>query len=144
MTTQTYHYKNTILTQTKELNMSINEKRQEIIEHAKEQIQYIYDYDQDKVTLDNLHDLHHEIFNSDYYIIGRYQAKEWLGTDAFDCIYDIQEYENFHFGQVTTDLSCPEKVVNMYAYVIGEEILEEVITEFLEEREEELEAAESV
>ena len=123
--------------------MSIYEKRQEIIEHAKEQIQYIYDYDQDKVTVDNLHDLHHEIFNTDYYIIGRYQAIEWMGTDAFHCIWDIQEYEKNNFGQVTTDLSEPEHVVNMYVYVIGEEILEDVVTEFLEEREDELEAEES-
>jgi len=124
--------------------MSINEKRQEIIDFAKERIQEIYDWDSDKVTLDNVCDLHHEIFNSDYYIIGRYQAKEWLGADAFDCIYDIQEYENNNFGQVTTDLSEPEKVVNMYVYVIGEEILEEVITEFLEEKESELETEQSI
>jgi PAS domain-containing protein len=123
--------------------MSIYEKRQEIIDFAKERIQEIYDYDQDKVTLDNIYDLHHEIFNTDYYIIGRYQAKQWMGADAFDCIYDIQEYENNNFGQVTTDLSEPERVVNMYVYIIGEEILEEVVTEFLEEREDELEAEES-
>ena len=123
--------------------MSIQAKRQEIIDHAKEQIQEIYDYDQDKVTLDNVYDLHHEIFNTDYYIIGRYQAKEWLGSDAFDCIYDIQEYENFHFGRVTTDLSCPEKVVNMYVYVVGEEILEDVVSEFLDSVKTELEAEES-
>ncbi len=123
--------------------MSIYEKRQEIIDFAKERIQEIYDYDQDKVTLDNIYDLHHEIFNTDYYIIGRYQAKQWMGADAFDCIYDIQEYENNNFGQVTTDLSEPERVVNMYVYIIGEEILEDVVTEFLEEREDELEAEES-
>ena len=123
--------------------MNIQAKRQEIIDFAKDRIQEIYDWDSDKVTIDNLYDLHHEIFNTDYYIVGRYQAKEWLGSDAFDCIYDIQEYENFHFGQVTTDLSCPEKVVNMYVYVVGEEILEDVITEFLEEKESELEAEES-
>ena len=123
--------------------MSIYEKRQEIIDFAKERIQEIYDYDQDKVTLDNVYDLHHEIFNTDYYIVGRYQAKEWMGADAFDCIYDIQEYENNNFGRVTTDLSEPERVVNMYVYIIGEEILEDVVTEFLEEREDELEAEES-
>ena len=123
--------------------MSIYEKRQEIIDFTKDRIQEIYDYDQDKVTLDNIYDLHHEIFNTDYYIIGRYQAKEWLGSDAFDCIYDIQEYENNNFGQVTTDLSEPERVVNMWVYVVGEEILEDVVVEFLEERESELEAEES-
>tara|TARA_R100000406_G_scaffold84488_1_gene67507 strand:+ start:263 stop:634 length:372 start_codon:yes stop_codon:yes gene_type:complete len=123
--------------------MSIYEKRQEITDFAKERIQEIYDYDQDKVTIDNVYDLHNEIFNTDYYIIGRYQAKQWMGADAFDCIYDIQEYENSNFGQVTTDLSEPERVVNMWVYIIGEEILEDVVTEFLEEREEELEAEES-
>ena len=112
--------------------MSIQAKRQEIIDFAKDRIQEIYDYDQDKVTADNIHDLHHEIFNTDYYIVGRYQAKQWLGSDAFDCIYEIQEYENNHFGQVTTDLSDPEKVVNMYVYVIGYEILEDVVSDFLE------------
>tara|TARA_Y100000592_G_C5360908_1_gene263647 strand:- start:62 stop:436 length:375 start_codon:yes stop_codon:yes gene_type:complete len=124
--------------------MTINEKRQEIINFATERIQEIYDYDQDKVTLDNIYDLHHEIFNTDYYIIGRYQAKQWMGADAFDCIGDIQEYENDNFGQVTTDLSEPERVVNMYVYIVGEEILEDVVTEFLEGKEIELEAEQSM
>ena len=119
--------------------MSIQAKRQEIIDFAKDRIQEIYDYDADKVTGSETYDLHHEIFNTDYYIVGRYQAKEWLGADAFDCIYDIQDYENSHFGQVTTDLSDPEKVVNMYVYVVGYEILEDVITEFLDSVETELE-----
>ena len=33
---------------------------------------------------------------------------------------------------MTTDLSEPERVVNMYVYIIGEEILEDVISDFLE------------
>ena len=37
----------------------------------------------------------------------------------------IKEYENDHFGKVTTDLSDPEKVVNMYVYIIGEDIVHE-------------------
>ena len=125
--------------------MSIIEKRQEIIDFAKDRIQEIYDHNPEKLTteLPDLYDLHHEIFNTSYYIVGRYQAKEWLGADAFDCIYDIQEYENCHFGQVTTDLSEPEKVVNMYVYVVGYQILEDVITEFLDSVEPDLEAEES-
>ena len=124
--------------------MSIQAKRQEIIDFAKDRIQEIYDYNPEKLTteLPDLYDLHHEIFNTDYYIIGRYQAKEWLGSDAFDCIYDIQEYENDHFGRVITDLSEPERVVNMYVYVVGEEILEDVVSEFLDSVETELEAGE--
>ena len=114
--------------------MSIQAKRQEIIDFAKDRIQEIYDYNPEKLTteLPDLYDLHHEIFNTDYYIIGRYQAKQWLGADAFDCIAEIQEYENEHFGSVTTDLSEPERVVNMYVYIIGEEILEDVVSDFLD------------
>ena len=114
------------------MSYTLRQKRQEIIEFAKDRIEDIYDYDKDKVSTDNTYDLHHEIFNTDYYVTGRYQAKQWLGSDAFDCIYEIQEYENNHFGRVTTDLSQPERVVNMYVYIIGEQILEDVISDFLD------------
>ena len=36
-----------------------------------------------------------------------------------------------HFGEVNTDFSNSEKVVNMYAYIVGEE----VVSEWLEKRE---------
>jgi hypothetical protein len=114
------------------MSYTLRQKRQEIIEFAKDRVEEIYDYDKDKVSTDNVYDLHHEIFNTDYYIIGRYQAKQWLGADAFDCISEIQEYENDHFGSVTTDLSEPERVVNMYVYIIGEQVLEDVISDFLD------------
>jgi len=70
-------------------------------------------------------DLHHELFNTDYFIIGYYQAEEWLKNNPgiFAAINEIKEYEQDNFGQVTTDLSSSEKVVNMYAYIKGEEIL---------------------
>lgn len=69
-------------------------------------------------------DLHHRMYNEDYFIIGTYQAKEFLKAyDAFEAIEKVQEYEKDHFGEVTTDLSNPEKLVNMLAYVIGEELL---------------------
>lgn len=70
-------------------------------------------------------DLHHELFNTDYFIIGYYQAEEWLKANVgiFAAINEIKEYEQSNFGEVTTDLSSSEKVVNMYAYIKGEEIL---------------------
>ena len=71
----------------------------------------------------DIHELHNEIFNMDYYIIGYYKANQWLKDRAFDCIGIIQEYEKEHFGEVHTDLSSSEKVVNMYAYIVGEELL---------------------
>ncbi len=88
--------------------------------------EYFYDWLKDQTDdwiQQNLDDLHHHCFNTDYYIIGTYQATQWLGTEAFYIINKIKEYEQDNFGQVTTDLSNPEKVVNMYVYIIGEDIV---------------------
>ena len=35
----------------------------------------------------------------------------------------MQEYEKFNFGEVTTDLSDPFKLLNMLVYILGEEFL---------------------
>jgi len=83
---------------------------------------YINDMTKEEIK-ENIDDLHHDIFNTDYYIIGRYEAKKWLGDQVFDIIETIREYEEFNFGEVNTDFSEPEKVVNMYVYIIGEEIV---------------------
>ena len=82
--------------------------------------------DYDKETLDKLvrdNELHHEIFNTDYYIIGRHKAVEWLSDRVFEVMNIIQGYENLHFGEVNTDFSEPENVVNMYVYIVGEEFI---------------------
>jgi len=70
-------------------------------------------------------DLHHECFNTDYYIIGRYQAEKWLEDQVFSIISIVKAYELENFGEVYTDLSEPEKVVNMYVYIVGEHIVED-------------------
>lgn len=72
-------------------------------------------------------DLHNEVFNTDYYIIGTYKAKQWLGDHVFDVIETIKEYEQDNFGEVITDFSDPERVVNMYVYIVGEEVLSDSI-----------------
>ena len=74
---------------------------------------------------ENREDLHHHAFNMDYYIIGTYKAKQWLGDHAFDVIAIIKDYEMDNFGELYTDLSNPEKVVNMYAYIVGELVVYE-------------------
>ena len=73
-------------------------------------------------------DLHNEVFNMDYYIIGIYEAKEALEEyGVFDAIEKIQTYERDNFGEIYTDLSDPEKLVNMLYYIIGEEVLFEIM-----------------
>lgn len=75
-------------------------------------------------------DLHHELFNTDYFIIGYYEAEQWLikNVGIFAAIEEIKDYEQSNFGEVSTDLSSSEKVVNMYTYIKGEEILAECPT----------------
>lgn len=76
-----------------------------------------------------IEDLHNEVFNTDYYIIGYYEAEEALKNSdygIFGAIDKIQEYEKNQFGEVDTDLSSSEAVVNMLYYIIGEETLSEV------------------
>jgi hypothetical protein len=69
-------------------------------------------------------DLHNEIFNTGYYIIGTYEAKKALEKyGVFDAIEKVQTYEQENFSEVYTDLSNPEKLVNMLYYIIGEEVL---------------------
>ena len=86
---------------------------------------YIIQQLNDDVGLDqNINELHHYLLNEDYFIIGYYEAEKWLKKDSiFNAIDKIKEYEQFNFGQVTTDLSSSESVANMLAYILGEEIL---------------------
>ena len=73
-------------------------------------------------------DLHNEVFNTDYYIIGTHRAKEALREyDVFEAIEKVQTYEKDRFGEIYADLSDPEKLVNMLYYIIGEEVLFEMM-----------------
>ena len=86
---------------------------------------YIIQQLNDDVGLDqHISDLHHYLLNEDYFIIGYYQAEQWLKKDSiFNAIEIIKEYEESNFGQVSTDLSNSENVANMLAYILGEQIL---------------------
>ena len=73
-------------------------------------------------------DLHNEVFNTDYYIIGTHEAKQALAEyGIWDAIKKVQTYEKENFGEIYTDLSDPEKLVNMLYYIIGEEVLYEMM-----------------
>jgi ferritin-like metal-binding protein YciE len=73
-------------------------------------------------------DILHEIFNTDYYIIGTAQAEEVLKEfGVFEAIRKVQAYEKDNYGEIYTDLGNPEAVVNMLYYIIGEEVLYEMM-----------------
>tara|TARA_R100000152_G_C6548127_1_gene23670 strand:+ start:61 stop:396 length:336 start_codon:yes stop_codon:yes gene_type:complete len=98
------------------------EIKQYAIDTIKERLKYDNNYLDQDIT-----EIHHDLFNTDYYLVYYSKCVEWLGNNVFECISIIQEYEELHFGEVTTDISNSESVVNMYVYIIGEEILEGVI-----------------
>ena len=72
-------------------------------------------------------DLHNEVFNTDWYIIGTFNAKEVLKEyDVFEAIELVQEYEKDNFGEIYTELHNPEKLINMVYYIIGDEVIGEM------------------
>lgn len=102
----------------------MNKKEKEMREQAREEIVEAL---QDGYT-GYYSDLHSEVFNTSYYIIGTYQAKEALREyDVFEAIEKVQTYEKDNFGEIYTDLSDPEKLVNVLYYIIGEEVLYEMM-----------------
>lgn len=76
-------------------------------------------------------ELHFRAFIEDYYIIGYYQAEQWLikhDISPFEAIGDIIEWERETFGEVNLkaeDINS-EKIVNLYAYIKGEELINEL------------------
>ena len=101
------------------MNNSINN---ELLLHIKD---YIIDNDLINEDLGDINELHHDIFNTDYYIIGYYNCEQWLkkhNINTFEAIEYVQQYEKDNFGETNTDINS-EKIVNMIAYIVGEEIL---------------------
>ena len=92
--------------------------RNELLNHI---IDYVNDCDNDQ----DFSELHNECFNQDYYIIGYYQASEWLkkhNIDAFDAIDYVFCYEKSNFGETNTAINS-EAIVNMYVYIEGEALI---------------------
>ena len=84
----------------------------------------------------NKDDWHFYCFNEDYYIIGYYEAGQWLRNhqiDAFEAIGICQQYEKDIFGEQYKVYDNAETTVNMLAYVYGEELLSEIDAENIEE-----------
>ena len=103
---------------------------------------HILDMINDKVIDDaNKDEWHYHCFNEDYYIIGYYNANQWLkehNLDAFEAIEIVKDYEIENFGESYTDTNS-ESIVNMLAYIYGEEILYSIDAESIEELKENLE-----
>jgi len=97
--------------------------KQELVYHI---IDLIYD---GVLTDENRDDWHYHAFNEDYYIIGYWEASQWLerhGLNAFEAIGECIQYEKDNFGEVYKEYDNAEETVNMLVYIYGEEIFAEV------------------
>ena len=96
--------------------------KQELLSHVIDTIN-----DQELTEFD---ELNFHAFNEDHYIIGYYNAEQWLKhheISPFEAIADVVEWQNAAFGEVTLepeDINA-EKIVNLYVYIKGEELLSE-------------------
>jgi hypothetical protein len=74
-------------------------------------------------------ELHHKAFNEDYYIIGYYQASQWLkkhdDTDAFEAIAYVVKKDTEEFGScyLTHEDFNSERIVNLLVYHAGCEVM---------------------
>ncbi len=100
------------------------DKRQEMREEAKAAIIEGLEYGYTGYYCDLLD----AVFNSDYYIIGTYRAQQALEEyGIWDAVEKVQTYEKENFGKVYTDLSNPEQLLSTLYYIIGEEVLHEMM-----------------
>ena|SRR5690625_206615 len=100
------------------------EKQTELINYVLDNID---NYDEPEAS-----ELHYHLFNDDYYIIGHYNAKQWMKSlDVFEVIETVHEYEELHFGELFTKIN-PEAIVNMFVYIMGMELLN--MSETLDEK----------
>jgi len=77
------------------------------------------------LTNENKEDWHFYCFNEDYYIIGYFNASQWLkrhNIGEFEALEIVRDYEIDNFSEFNTRINS-ESVVNMLAYIYGEELI---------------------
>ena len=92
----------------------------------KELAQHVLDRISDGIlTNENRGEWHHYCFNEDYYIIGYFNASQWLKKHEigeFEAAGICQQYEIDNFGECKI-YDNSESAVNMLAYIYGEELI---------------------
>jgi hypothetical protein len=89
----------------------------DIINHAIEMLpQYIEN---------DVQNLHHHMFNEDYWVNGRYEAEQEIlkHCNVFDAIQLIIDWEYDHLGQMTSKINEAENVCYMLVYILSIDIL---------------------
>lgn len=72
-------------------------------------------------------DAMNELYNRDYYIIGTYQAKEFL-KENFDELFEALEDYQENIGQQYPDITNPEKMASLTVLYIADQVWNELET----------------
>jgi len=103
-------------------DLKMNESiREELKEHVKDLIADGF------INQDNIEDAHYHAFSEDYYIIGHWNAEQWLekhDVTAWEAIQYVIEQDTLMHGltNITTDDCNPERIVNLLVYYAGYEL----------------------
>ena len=91
--------------------------------------------DDNVLTMENKDDWHYLAFNEDYYLIGYYNCDNWLkdhNIGQFEAANICVQYEIDQYGQSYKEYDNSETVVNMLAYIFGEEVIYEMEDEIID------------
>lgn len=100
-------------------NWKIDKENNQIERITEVAIDWLKDnLEKDFYTLSELNELelNDKIFNEDYFIIGTYKAKKFIGSNMFEVIEYINDY---HYDLDIKTIESPEKLVNLFAYAVG-------------------------
>lgn len=91
------------------------------------------------INHENIDDAHHIAFNQDYYIIGYYQADQWLkkhNVSAWEAMDYVFEQNHLHFGaghEVNIFDINSEDIVSQLVFFAGYDInIEEILEDNME------------
>ncbi len=108
--------------------MNLETIKTELKEHLNDYILNSFEWSD---IVEDAQELHHQAFNQDYYIIGYYQSEQWLkkhDISVFEGIEFVQDYERTNFGvEWVRTYDNAESLVNMITYIIGEELVNELV-----------------
>jgi hypothetical protein len=89
----------------------------------------LVDLQLDENELRDVSEVHNQLFNMDYYIIGYYEADQWLkshNVGVFEGIEFCKNKEEEHYGEVHTDYKDSEGLVNHLVYWVSMDLIDEV------------------
>jgi hypothetical protein len=93
----------------------------------------LVDLQLDENELKDIAEVHNQLFNLDYYIIGYYEADQWMQSHkigVFEGIEYCKDKEEEHFGESVTDFKNSEVLVNHLVYWASMEVIDEVIEDY--------------